>query len=323
VSAAGWTKDWALKIAALLLSLLLWLHVQSQESTKKETSFTVPVEVVNVPDSLVVASKPPDLTVTLRGLPEVIDQFNSQNRNRKLRAFADASDAREGPVEFRVSLEPRAELLGLEPEPRPTVTVEFEGKTEKSFIVEVVPGGEPPTGFEFGTAVVDPPEVNLIGPKSKVARVGTVRAVLDLGKIRSGAAVQVPVEVLDIRGAPVPADQVERRPAQVEITPALTPAKPNKSLLVSPRFVGQPAPGFHVSRVEVVPREVMVQGDRDRVAAISLIETEPISLAGLRRTTIRTVEIRVPTGVSVQNRRQVRVTIQIEPDQPVAPPPGP
>lgn len=314
-------QDLGLKIAALLLSLLLWLHVQSQESTKKETSFTVPLEVVGVPDDLVISAKPPDLTITLKGFPETIDQFNSQNKNRKLRAFADAGNAKEGAQDFRVSLEPRHELLGLEATPRPSVTIEFEGKTEKSFPVEVVAGGEPPAGFELGTAVTNPSEIKLAGPKSKISQVRSVRALLNLSAIRPGKSNSIPVDVLNSRGEAITED-VERFPAQVVITPTLTPAKPVRSILISPRYSGQPAPGYHVAGITIAPNEAVVQGDRARISRLTVLETEPISIDGLRQSTIRNVNLRLPEGVSVQNKQQqVRVTIRIAPDAPSAGPP--
>lgn len=308
-----WRQDWGLKIAALLLSLLLWLHVQSQESTKKETSFTVPVEIVGVPDDLVISSRPPDITITLKGLPETIDQFNNQRRNRKLRAFVDAGRAREGTVDFGVSLEPRGELLGLEPTPRPTVSIEFEGKTEKEFPVEVVTGGEAPAGFELGTAVVDPSEIKVSGPKSKITQVRTVRALLNLSSIRPGTSNTVNVDVLNGRGEAITED-VERSPAQVVITPTLTPAKPARSILISPRYIGQPSPGYRVAGVDLMPNEVVVKGDRNRISRLTVLETEPIPIDGLKQSVTRDVNLRLPEGVSVQNKRQqVRVTIRIEP----------
>jgi YbbR domain-containing protein len=144
---------------------------------------------------------------------------------------------------------------------------------------------------------------------------------LNLGSIRPGKSNTIQVDVLNSRGEAITED-VDRFPAQVTITPTLTPAKPARSILISPRYSGQPAPGFRVAAVEIVPNEVVVQGDRNRIARLSVLETEPIAIDGLKQTASRSVNLRLPDGVSVQNKlQQVRVTIRIEPDASSASPP--
>ena len=79
-------------------------------------------------------------------------------------------------------------------------------------------------------------------------------------------------------------------------------------------YSGRPLPGFHVTRVELSVTEVKVQGDRAKLSGMTVLETEPISLAGLRGKATREVNLRVPEGVLVQGSRKVSVTVYIEPD---------
>jgi YbbR domain-containing protein len=324
MSWASLRQDLGLKLAALFLSLLLWLYVQNTEQRKVDTSFTLPVSdasIVNKPDELIVVDMPRDVSVKLRGSTEAIENFVKQSRSRNLRAVVDASTAEEGANDFRVLIEPISELQGLDLDAPPTVTVVFEQKVEEERPVEVVTARTPPTGFEFGSAVVNPPTVKLIGARSRLGRVGSVRAVLDLNNIRPGASYPVDVEVLDKSGKPIPPESLERRPMRVEIVPALTPAQPRRSLLVSPRFQGQPAPGFNVAGVTVEPEEMVVQGDRSRISDLYFLETEPFSLEGLQKTTSRLLAVKVPPGIRLQSPKPVRVTVRIVATAPAPTPP--
>lgn len=323
-------QDLGLKAASLLLSLLLWLFVQSQRSSTDFTTFVVEVRTQNVPEDLVLVEEKPQVEVTLEGPPDVIDTFKRQRRSESLTAFADVGSAEEGTQDFRVTIEPRKELTGLEFRGgTPSITLNFEEKSNQPFNVEVVAGGDAPSGFEFGSAAVEPPQVRLVGPKSRMERVGSVRALISLSAIRPGGTVTAAVEVLDKRGnAITPLFRVI--PSTVDVTPALSPAQPRRMLLVSPRFTGALPPGLQLVRVTVNPRELRVQGNRASIASELLLETDPIDLSKFTETRRVTARVKLPAGIQLEkaprnSTPQVEVTLTIEalPSTPAAPPPNP
>lgn len=324
-------QDLGLKIASLLLSVLLWLHVQSLEGQKQPFTFQTDVRLDNLPENIQLKTRDPKTFITVWGSPEVIEDFRKRRREELIRATVDARDASDGAHNFTVTVGPRSELANVEIRETPNVDLVFEEKVTLTRKIEVIPGGEPPAGFEFGTADVNPPEVQVSGPKSLVLGIGSVQAKLNLTGLPSGATYRAKVEILDKEGKVIADDQVSRLPTEVDITPALTPAQPRRSLLVSPRFIGQPAQGFRVARVSVSPSEVRVQGERSKIADVFVLETAPFNLAGLKATTKRRVDLRLRSGITVQGSRTVEVTVTIEPipvvdpgsDPPVIPPPGP
>lgn len=315
-------QDLGLKAASLLLSILLWMHVQSLEGQKQPFTFQTQVLLENVPESLQLKTRQLMASVTVWGSPEAIDDFEKRRRFELIRARADVSEAGEGIQSYPITLGPRSELANLEIRDLPNVELEFEEKVTVNRPVEVVPGGEPPSGFEFGTADVNHSEVQISGPKSLVLGIGSVQAKLNLTGLRSGASYRAKVELIDKQGNLIAEDQVSRVPSEVEITPALTPAQPRRSLLVSPRFRGQPAVGFQVVRIAVSPSQVRVQGDRARLADVTVLETEPFDLSNLKETTRRRLRVTLPNGISIQGSREVEVTVVID-AVPVSPPADP
>jgi YbbR domain-containing protein len=320
-------QDLGLKVASLVLSLLLWLYVQYQESNKVPYSFRVDVVINPEPENLQhVSPEKPSVDVEVWGTPEVIEEFKRRRAHELIKANVDGGRAQEGEGSYGVTLFPRNELTEVEIREAPKVTLNFEEKLTLRRKVEVVPGGDPPAGFEFGAADVSPSEVEISGPKSLVLG-AQVQAKISLSNIRSGATFKARVEVLDREGTPITDERLVRTPVEVEVTPSLTPAKPRRTLLVSPIYSGAPATGFHVSRVSFLPPTVMVQGDRSRMQNVSIIETEPISLGGIRSRTEREVGLKAPPGIQVMGNRKVKVVIFVEPDAPTqpvgAPPPSP
>ncbi|HRK20209.1 MAG TPA: CdaR family protein [Fimbriimonadaceae bacterium] len=313
-------QDLGLKIASLLLSVLLWMHVQSLEGQKQPYTFQAAVRIDNLPENLQLKTRDPKTSVTVWGSPELIEDFQKRRREELVRATVDAGEATDGIASYGVSVGPRSELANVEIRELPSIQLEFEEKVTVTRKVEVIPGGEPPAGFEFGTADVNPTEVQISGPKSLVLNIGSVQAKLNLTGLPSGATYRAKVELIDKEGNLLTEGQVSRLPTEVEITPALSPAKPRRSLLVSPRFVGQPLIGFRVARVTVSPSQVRVQGDRERLATVSVLETEPFNIEGLKLTTRRRMNVVLPPGISIQGARAVEVTVTIEPIPAAAPP---
>lgn len=305
-------QDLGLKIASLLLSVLLWMHVQSLEGQKQPYTFQSAVRIDNLPENLQLKTRDPKTSITVWGSPDVIEDFQKRRREELVRATVDAGEATDGISSYGVAVGPRSELANVEIRDFPSIQLEFEEKVTVTRKVEVVPGGELPAGFEFGTADVNPSDVQISGPKSLVLNIGSVQAKLNLTGLPSGATYRAKVELIDKEGNILTEGQVSRLPTEVEITPALTPAKPRRSLLISPRFSGQPKVGFRIVRISVNPSQVRVQGDRDKLANVTVLETEPISLEGMLQTSRRQVSLILPPGITIQGSRTVEVTVVVE-----------
>lgn len=54
-----------------------------------------------------------------------------------------------------------------------------------------------------------------------------------------------------------------------------------KSMVVKPSIVGQPAKGFMIFNIKVVPENIILEGPRSLVIKINSVKTEPIDINGL------------------------------------------
>lgn len=140
------------------------------------------------------------------------------------------------------------------------------------------------------------------------ARLGpdTVRVRVNLAEVRDGATV---VEVQP--------EQVQT-PAGVRVT-RITPARlvvtvesaRRRTVRVTPRIEGVPAPGFTVDRVTVDPPAVQIKGPRSTIDTRQAVDTAPIDVSGSRETVTRTVALALPESVYAMRERAVQVTVEI------------
>ncbi|MFQ3586544.1 MAG: CdaR family protein [Fimbriimonadaceae bacterium] len=299
------------------MGVSLFVYVQSLELAKRTHTVTAPVLPINLGEDVVVADIPASVTMTMRAPVDAFDRIDLTTLRPRL--FVDLTNASAGVKEYRTVPDVPANVRQFEWDFPRTLEVQLEAVRRVERPVEVVPTGEPRSGFEFGNSSVEPETVTVRGAESQVARIRTVRVLLNLSDERSSQSRRQTVEVLDAEGRPL---RVDVFPQEVTVTWALMPAEPRWSMIVSPVFTGQPEPGFRIAGYVVNPPAVMVRGDRGNRAEVGSLDTETISLEGLNATVNRTVRLRIPEGLRA-SERTVNVRILVEPMPIPQPQPAP
>jgi YbbR domain-containing protein len=120
----------------------------------------------------------------------------------------------------------------------------------------------------------------------------------------------------------VVADNITVEPTVVRVTPIVSASPEEKSVFVSPQFVGTPAEGFEPAGWEHSPTQIRVRGGSAQLARLVRVETQPIDISGFDRTTTVNVGVRLPAGVTIvgpQQQIRVRVLIRAAPQGAPAP----
>ncbi len=92
------SENTSLKILSLVFATLLWAYVESQG--RIEMNFTVPLELLNLPDALVISSEVVEhVDVQLRGKETHIRNVSSN----QISVYLDLSEGREGENRFELS----------------------------------------------------------------------------------------------------------------------------------------------------------------------------------------------------------------------------
>jgi YbbR domain-containing protein len=299
--------NWPLKVAAIGLATLLYGGLVLSRSDTTFTGGVIPVTVLEQPEGAFLLTPPPPVTeVRYVAGPDVPTPISAS-----FIAYIDVSGVTpgEGPrsVPVRVeAIDSRITVIGSEPS---AVLIELDTLKEVTVPVQIVAGAVP-IGLEIGDTTVEPAEVVISGPASIVDSVVAARG--DVVIQPSGIDVDQDVRLVAIDQVGDAVTPIEVDPPTARVTIPVYSDRQSRTLPVRPLISGDPAAGFEVvSPITVDPPAVTVEGDIDELAALSSIETEPVSVAGLSGPRVFTTALVLPQGVAVLGPQTVNVSVTV------------
>jgi YbbR domain-containing protein len=165
-------ENLGLKIAAILLSIVLWFFVTSRGQS--EISIDVPLELKNMPQGLeLVNHTTKTVNLNIRGQERFIKNVSASN----VRVSLDLSKAKRGEGTYYINREdiklPRSiTVTSISP---PSVRVTTEETASKTVKVVPVIVGEPQKGFYLKSAEVFPETIVIEGVRSEIAKVSALK----------------------------------------------------------------------------------------------------------------------------------------------------
>jgi YbbR domain-containing protein len=192
------TENLGIKIVSLLFAVLLWLYVTAQIGETQ--TFRVPIDLVNIPDSLAVVSDvPKEVTVTMRGARSELMKLRFLS---KIRGTVDLGSARRGRVVVPLS----AAILNLPARfPARDATIDspksllLDFERIVSAYVPVTPmfrGSIPKGMILVGQPSVNPAQVFVRGSAAAMSGVTSIETEpIDLSGRKNGFSEEVPLRV--------------------------------------------------------------------------------------------------------------------------------
>ncbi len=301
------TKDYAPKIVALILALIVWVQVFNDKNPLERRIFSVEVVPREVQDEIIIVSTdPPKVNVTFEGRARTLDEIDKDG----LKAVANLSGAGEGTftAELSVVAPYGSKIIEINPK---TVNFEVDVMSSASVGVAIQTQGAPHEDFERGEPVPSAGSIKVTGPKRLVDRVKYVQGSVDITGAAKAITALAELSARDVAGNEVPG--VELEPAQVEVTVPLNSLPPSKVIPVQAVVTGTPVSGFAVGPVAVSPAQVKARADERVLSSLRHISTRPIDVSGKDNTFLHQASLDLPKGVTVQDGR-VLVTVEIVED---------
>lgn len=183
------TENWQLKLLSAGCALILWSYVMGER--RLEVGYTVPVELRNVPQGLVVVSEVPNaIDIRLSGPQALLSDLDQKN----IRISVDLAGLKPGLTTFS-RLDDYLKLpVGI----RATRTspsffdVRLDRVAEKKVTVRPHLTGSLPDGYRLAAIEARPQKVTLSGGEAEIAPVSEVMTErIDLGGIKESGAVEV------------------------------------------------------------------------------------------------------------------------------------
>ncbi len=179
------------KIVALLIACVLWAAAQGV--TDVEQSFDIPVQVENVPDSLVVVEESAhEINLRVMGSRAALRQV-PKNVLHYAVSFEDAKagEARLAVNKEQIALPRGARIVASSPS---TLVYALESVSSKVVPVRADLTGELPAGYKLARVSIEPKELAITGARSAVRKVReVVTDRIELANLRETTTLESPV----------------------------------------------------------------------------------------------------------------------------------
>jgi YbbR domain-containing protein len=299
------------KVVAFFMASMLWVYVTSDALRATipdiSTQFrNVPLAWLNLGDDLAMMRIPGEIDIVLSGRRDLINDTSLEDIN----LFVNLEGLGEGQHRISPSAEvPRGVRVVSYIPQQVVVDLEKVASPELPVSLEIV--GAPATGFVVGEPRVIPESVTATGPRSALARVHKVRAIISVDGANADQVHMVPVVAVDANGQEV--ENVVLSPGMVEVLVPLS--EPQVTRPVNVPLEGEPAEGYRIRQVNIDPATVTILGPEELIQAIENVTTSPVNINNASETITFTVSLDSPGDeVRVDYEGQVTVEIIIEPE---------
>ena len=278
--------------------------------------YQLPVAASGLPAGLVVLNKVPSVPVTVIGTADNLAHFQLAS----LHVMGNFSTVKVGTNKVPIDVQNADPNITVVAPSSVTVSVDDLGSSTQTVSIERV--NTLAQGFHEQTTAttITPSTVRVDGPKSQLSGIQAV-VIVDLANVTApGSTAPVTVQILNANKKVVP--QMTATPAQVSVKMVIQADAVTLNKPVGFTLTGQPAAGYRVTNVQIAPLEVQATGLQNTLASLLLMATDPVDITGSKTDVIRTVTIRPPDGVTV-NQKTATVHVFISATPGVSPSPGP
>ncbi|HZT96132.1 MAG TPA: hypothetical protein VFB34_04770 [Chloroflexota bacterium] len=298
-------------ILAFVLAIALWLYVNSRNAPDASVVYPQAIAVApeNIPSGLTIRNVIPSVTVSIRP-----SQLGVQIPPSAFVASIDLQGLGPGlhrSVPVHLSWDPTVSVVSYRPR---SAAVVLEPVVSKDVPVQIRVLSAPAYGYALkpGSLYVTPSTVRISGPKPFVAQVAKAAVFVALGSDRTNIHSSFTPSLENAQGRAI-SGHVSVSPGIVHVHAVIQQLAAIKTLPILVSVRGEPAAGFGVTSIQVLPSGLTAYGPPRYLGALDSLDTRPVFVGGMRGGWKRIrVRLRVPRHVYVP-RRRVTVTVHVGP----------
>lgn len=302
-------------IMAFILSMVVWISavVAADPNVEQALNRGVTLEVEDLQPGLMIMNEIPGQVRLTLNAPNT--RWRSLTGDpRSIRAWIDLEGLGPGEHVVEVDVQPAISPVRLVSVDPAEVLVVLEPEVSRVDPIHLVVDGEPALGYMAGAPTLNPGEVTVSGPASRVNLVNEIQAYLEISGERQTVDASLPLRALDVEGEEV--EGVALSPLSISVTQPITLLGGYRNVIV--RVDTQetsPAPGYRLTNIVVTPPSVIVFSSDPRLVEglPGYIETQPLDLNGAEEDIETFLELQTPEGITVVNDQKVLVQVSISP----------
>jgi len=266
-----------------------------------------------VPSGLVLVGDVPSVTITAIGTTDHMRSFDALLRVNPgmLHISGNFVGTKVGKNDVPIHVNNSDPTITIVAPSSVTVTIDEKGTATLAVSIERVKS-LPPGFHEQATATtVTPPSVSVDGPKSQLTGIQAV-VLVEMDSLGAPGPTQpFSVVLWDANKKPV-TKSMTVTPAQVTVKMVIQADAITVTKGVGWTLTGQPAACYHLVNAQIAPLEVQATGLQNTLSGLVLLATDPVDITGAKADVVKTVTIRPPAGVEV-NQKTAQVHVFIAP----------
>lgn len=322
-------KNWGFKLLALLIAIVLWAGLISQDPnlTREKAFSDVTISVTGADtlkrNGLIVVS---DLSSVLSGAHLRVDVPQMQYQAATASTYnprIDLSRIRETGVQTVKVSTTNSSTYGTVEEIVPdSVEIEVEEYVTRYRIpVTLYTIGSAPAGYYATTPNLDPPLVAVSGPKSLVDQIVRAEATLDLSQLpaREGTMrTTVPFTLVDAEGNAVESSLLEVTSESVLLDTVVVEqeiyAMRTMDLSDVGLVTGEPEEGYEIKSITITPSTIVAAGRAANLEVLDTLYPEgQVDVGGLNESFTQQLKVRKPSELVYLSSDTVTVAVDIGP----------
>ncbi|KUO77299.1 MAG: hypothetical protein APF77_19355 [Clostridia bacterium BRH_c25] len=304
-------KDMTIRVLSVMLALLLWFYVITEQNPEITKEITIPVRLINTvfleKSSMVLVNDPTSYKLILRvkGKKDVLDKLNETTVD----ATADLEGHRlKGDNFLKININGIPEGVNILTKSMESLKVVLESKVSIQKSVNVNIMGNPSQGMAAMAPALAPNDVVITGAESQINKIKNVRVDVDIASVKAEVKKILPVRVLDEDNKDIQGISID--PGTVEVN---IPIENTKHVSLEMDLTGQPAAGYMVRSISIEPEEIIITGKQQTLAGINSLKTEKIDITEGTADVSKEVRFIIPEGVELVNTNEkVSIFIDIE-----------
>ena len=297
-----------LLVLSLLLGIALWITVTDVENPTRVDVFPagIAVEAVNVGRPLAVANALRAVEVQLSAAEDRWEGITSDN----LHAFVDLNGrtAREQRVPVQVDVRGIGGVRVVSVSPQ-SIVVNLEDFVTREVPVTARLVGVVPPGYEVTSAQPASATVAVAGPESLVALVQEAVADVNVTGLTVGIGLTVNLAPRGEGGGEIRGVRLD--PATLRVAVEVEQTELERLLPLQPAVAGEPAPGYRITAISVLPPTARVVGTIDVLQSVDAIRLPQVDIAGASEEFRGTVTISPPEGARLVDGETAAVVVSI------------
>ena len=302
-------KNIDIKLLSLFLAIILWLYIAGGANPIVENFVDISLTKSNLSEDLVIKEFPSNVSMGIKGPENIISNLSSHQIIGTVN-FSEINTEGLYKLKVEVVAPKGTQITRIIP---PEIKVEVEKVLTKEIEVEYSLIGVPEKGYSLtDEPQFNPSKVKIIGAQSVLEKIKQVICAIDISGIKEDLSIKLTVKAVDVNGVEIKELKIE--PDMVEVSISLTRGYPEAQLIVKPKIIGKPAPGYYISEILSNPNEIKIFGNYSKISKIEFLETIAIDVSGITKTLSVKVPPALEEGLNIAEGEVelIEVSIQVK-----------